>query len=143
MERFCSVYQRRGKIYVQAQSRTTTGLLLVDGDVHVVDEDIPEGVLGETIVRSLGESRQIPHPKTTKGLLDPLLKAMGVRSWRSLIQGCWKADVAAGEVIEVESSRNLGAREGFAPILPARQLPASVSAAELGRAVRDALDRCE
>jgi hypothetical protein len=75
------IYQRKSQVFVFAQSQTTAGIWIMDGDVYASDvSDV--GMIGLLIDKALETSKiDVPHPISWGGLSEPVLKLAGVKSW--------------------------------------------------------------
>jgi hypothetical protein len=92
-----SVYARRGVMLVCPSSRTTDGVWVVTKPVAVVPGDASDADLGATVKASLDQSAEnVPHPDEWDAVLQPLLAAAGVKSWKAFVTGT--------ECIELELS---------------------------------------
>jgi hypothetical protein len=71
--------------------------------------------LGTAVLSVLqGSMWSIPHPTDWKGVLEPLLKAAGVKSWKAFATGTLGVHVeAAGDQLQFVPMVNLGPKEGF------------------------------
>jgi len=70
----------RGKIYLNAQSKTTEGVWIMSSPILTTSELDPE--LGNKLMSTLAKSTEnAPHPKSWKEIDDPLIKAAGARSF--------------------------------------------------------------
>src|SRR6185437_1609930 len=85
-------YLRAGNVYLHPNVKTTTGLWIFAEPVLVAGEG--DDCVADQLLGLLSVRRQVvPHPKSWKGLTDPLMKAAKVRSY--------KAFVASAKYIEV------------------------------------------
>jgi hypothetical protein len=115
--RKATVNQRRGRIIVERVDTTVDGIPVGTDDIAVFDESIAARELGQAVMGAVGRARaSIPRIQRDEWAprLQPLLRAAGVRSWRSFVDGC--RDVSVFEVaegLELMPSINHGAREGF------------------------------
>lgn len=138
----CGVYERGGKLLVQASSRTDQGVWILDGDVFELASDADEEALGQVVSTALQQSSTVPHPTQWGGLMKPLLTKAGVKSWRTFVRGtrCVRVKSERGGWTALPY-RNLGPSEGFEEILGVEiAVSPNGSAAALGRAVREALE---
>ncbi len=138
-----AIYSGRDLLLVHADSRTQQGVWILDGPCAAIQQDVPDDVLGATVLDALSRSRVVPHPTTWKGLFDPVLKAAHARGWRSFVFGTKHVSASLGESLTMVPFRNAGAREGFVPIDSASIVLAwPARPADVGAAVREALLRC-
>ncbi|RST30115.1 hypothetical protein HMF7854_04215 [Sphingomonas ginkgonis] len=132
MDKSVAVYRVNGTVVVAPMVRTTSGLGL-EVDPCTLGAS-PEREAVEAALRSaLAQSgRIVPHPSQHewKGSFDPFLKAAGVRSLTAFMATAQSlhVDEEAGAVV-VTPNRNLGAKEGFEPVLTDRQTLPNLSAA--------------
>ena len=141
MKKMCTVYERRGMLYLQASSQTEEGVWVLDGGVSELPSNAPDETLGEAVRSALLQSKGVPHPTRWDRLMEPLLASAGVKSWKTFVNGT--------RCVSVESEkrgwklihfRNLGAKHGFEPVPSAEiDLPPGTNLADKGRSVRDAL----
>lgn len=138
------VYQRGENIYLHALSRTTAGVWVLSGPVFVLDlaeifsiVDIFHSVIS-------GSFDQVPHPVSWKGIFDPVLQKVGVKSLSAFMKNCKcvEVEVCAEEVVFVPT-KNLGPSGGF-QCLDSKVGPVLLSdsggiAKELGKALSYAM----
>ncbi|MDH2353953.1 hypothetical protein QCM80_25310 [Bradyrhizobium sp. SSUT112] len=102
--------------------------------------------LGEATLQALQLSKDgIPHPAPEEWskLFDPILNAARVRSWNTFVRSTKDVIVRfeTNRVIYIPT-RNLGPRDGFAP-LPERERSSAPTVAETGTALLAAFDDAE
>jgi hypothetical protein len=91
-----------------------------------------------------GSQGNVSHPIRWNGILDPLLKAAGVRSWKSFVANasCVEIEQEGDEVVLVPM-RNLGLDGGY-EALNEKQVTVFVSSDSLlGSKLREALAQVE
>ncbi|MCB9787674.1 MAG: hypothetical protein H6744_13410 [Deltaproteobacteria bacterium] len=139
--KICEVYERRGRMLVQASSQTDQGVWILQGDVHALPSDCTDEELGSVVLAALAQSSRVPHPTSWGGLTAALLAAAGVKSWKTFAKTAKNVSVELDQSGTIKPSRNLGPVDGFEP-LPGQELavPSDASAATWGRAVRGALE---
>lgn len=138
-----SIYRRDGEYLLHASSETTQGVWVASAPftklpANASDDDLTKAVLG-----ALDGSRQsVPHPVDWGGVLLPLLRLAGARSWRAFSKAAQCAEVEDDGVrYHVFRTRNLGPSQGFERD-PAWELAlerADMPDEALGAAVRNAL----
>jgi hypothetical protein len=142
MRKSASVYQRKGRIFVHAESETTAGVWILDGSCKsLLGQDDPVAV-GTVVAQALESSRTgIAHPSSWGGLFDPVLREAGVRTWSTFVKGAQCLSVSRDDHgLNVVPMRNGGSSEGFAFMTELkRSLPSSASAFDLGSTVLAAL----
>lgn len=141
-----TAYQRDASILVHPSSRTSDGVWILSEPCVRLSSDCDDAELGEVILSALGVSRlSLPHPTDWRGILEPLLKCAGLKTWKSFVRGAVCVEVEErGEQLEFWSTRNLGSDQGFEVDESKRTavtLPASPVA--IGAALRDALASAE
>lgn len=142
--RCAGVYLRGADIVVHSESQTRDGAWILAEPVTQLEAGCSDASLGGQVRAALRASRTgIPHPKAWTGMVEPLLRAARVRSYKSFVDGAWyvTVDERAGGITLVPT-RNRGAREGFAEDPDAASFVAEgATDAALGAAVRTALGR--
>lgn len=139
--RRATAYRRKGHFFVHASSRTTDGVWILTEPCVKLSEDCSDRDLGAAARAAVAASRTgVPHPQTWSGLLDPLLRQAGVKTWSAFAKTATCAEIEEdGGKASVIPTRNLGVDEGFQPI-PAKAEIVDLDAAEaLGASVRRAL----
>jgi hypothetical protein len=113
-----TAYKRGSQIFVHSSSRTTAGVWLLSEPVAAVAMDDAEE-LGRRIRDALDASKdQVPHPKSWKNLFDPVLHLAGVKSWNTFVKSAKCVEIeAANGVVRLIPTQNLGADDGFSPLL--------------------------
>ena len=143
-----SILIRSHDYIIQPESRTSTGLWIVDEPIQVIECDAPTVVVGKAVRLALNGSRDgVDSPKDWRTLLAPLLKVAGVRSWDALQRSSRLCEVEATcEVIRVMPSQNGGAvgpNKGFHTLREkAITLIPNSTDEEIGDAVRRASELC-
>ena len=144
------VYRRESRFFVEASDRTRqreAGFWVSNGQVRMLDDAVSDHTLGDTVLAAVASSRlEVPVPERGAKLEAELFRAMGVRSRRASMSGtraCIVTRESPDGRLRVEPQRNGGSSgedRGYRPMPElARELPADSTAAELGRAVREAL----
>lgn len=112
-----AAFQRGGKIFLHASSKTTAGVWIMDEPLLVVDS--PDATqLGSCVVIALNGSREnVPHPTIWKGHFDPMLRLVGVKTLNAFMKAnkCVEIESAAGQ-ISFTPTKNLGTTGGFEPL---------------------------
>jgi hypothetical protein len=142
-----AVYELKDRILIHPWQQTTTGLGIASAPYVSVPLNAESKSLGDSVLIALSISGQtVPHPKTWKGLDKPRLEAAGVKSEKAFQTGARSVSVERGQAFRLEPSRNGGSRgdtKGFEPLPElSMSLPLSSTAAALGQAIRDCLERC-
>ena len=136
-----TAYRRKGHFFVHASSRTTDGVWILTEPCVKLDETCSDEDLGEATRAAISASRAgVPHPRNFAGLLDPLLRQAGVKTWSAFAKTATCAEIEAdGGKVSVIPTRNLGVDEGFQPD-PDRASSADLDDTDsLGAGVRRAL----
>lgn len=141
MRKLVGIYEVKGSLLVSTYHRTGAGYwILAPGLVT----SVAKGRLAElenAVLASLDHSLSgLPDPPRGANLAASLLRAAGVPSWRSFakIAKSVAVELVDGR-IEVTPDRNLGAKEGFVPMLDSAT---SLTPGEpgLGQAIMSALE---
>jgi hypothetical protein len=136
-----TVYLRKARFFVHASSRTTAGVWVLAEPCLSLDESCDNQQLGEAIRDALGGSRSgVPHPRSWTGLVDPLLKQAGVKSWSTFSRTALCVEVEEEEgTVSAIPTMDLGIDAGFEAV-PSRSISVDASAAsEIGSSVRQLL----
>ena len=110
-----TIYRRKAQFYVHASSRTMDGVWILTEPCLCLDQESSDRELGEAVQQALDSSRSgIPHPRSWKGLLDPLLKQAGVKSWNTFSKTalCVEIEEEDGQV-SIVPTENLGVEDGY------------------------------
>lgn len=110
-----TIYRRKTQFFVHASSRTTEGVWILTEPCLGLEQVCSDRELGEAVRKALDGSRSdIPHPRSWAGLLDPLLKQAGVKSWNTFSKtaSCAEIEEDEGEVA-LMPTKKLGVEEGF------------------------------
>jgi hypothetical protein len=79
MKKAASAYMYGGKIYLHPHSKTTEGVWILSSPILTTSEQDQQ--LGNKLMSALAKSTEnAPHPKSWKGIDEPLIKAAGARS---------------------------------------------------------------
>jgi len=136
---------RRDAWYWSPYNKTTAGAWIGAEPIVKLPRDAPAAVLGTTVIELLAASTgPVPHPTDWKKLLEPLLAAAGVKSWRTLAAGAKSVSVESDDAFYTVCPNARDRRNNFLP-LPERniRLPISATAEELGRAIQEGASLCE
>lgn len=141
--RSASAYLRSGKVLIQANLPTTTGLMIASGPVHAAPHDNPDAV-GEALRAALSlPYATLPHPSQDEwpSVQRPMLTAAGVRSWQTLANGSKAVGVAlSGAELQLTPTANHAQAGGTALEEDAARCdPADPM---LGAALLEAFGRC-
>lgn len=141
-----TVYKRANHIYLHASSKTTAGVWIATPPFIRVDSDASPSDLGKSVNDALGGSQtQAPHPTKWSGLQAPLLEQAGVKSWETFMRKAQCLNIEASEDrLKLIPNRNLGATEGFEPMLDKSiDVPLTSSLDQIGMALTEALALCQ
>jgi hypothetical protein len=131
--------------YCSPYNKTTAGAWIGVEPIVKIPPDAPAAVLGATLIELLAASTgPVPHPTDWKKLLEPLLTAAGVKSWRALAAGAKSVSVESDGAFYTVCPSARDRRNNFLP-LPERdiRLPISATAEELGKAIQKGASLCE
>jgi len=121
MERSAVAYRVRDKLIIGSVVRTSTGLGL-EVDPVALDIASPDDLVSKAIDQALARSSQVvPHPTQAqwKGFFKPFEVAAGVGSYKAFMSDAQSVSLSANEAeLELTPQRNLGTKEGFAPVNP-------------------------
>lgn len=134
-----TIYERDGKVFIHASSKTTAGVWVLSAPVLEVQERDPAD-LGKAIRECLEASGEgVPHPKSFTNLFDPVLALAGVRSFNTFVKSakCVEVEMDDG-VVTLIPTRNEGVEEGFVPLANRTQVELG-SDEQLGTAALSAL----
>jgi hypothetical protein len=114
-----TVYRRAGCIYIHTSSKTTAGVWIATPPFIKLEAGATSSDLGKSVILALGGSQpQVPHPTQWRDILAPLLKQAGVTTWETFMRKAQCLNLEATEDrLRLIPNRNLGAVEGFEPIL--------------------------
>lgn len=76
--------------------------------------------MADNVLAALALSRaDVKHPDDWRSVLAPLLSAAGVKSWPTFVKGTKSIEVeaAADSSMKLIPTRNLGATDGFEPVV--------------------------
>lgn len=133
---------RRGSFVVSSYSATTAGFDVMNGWFVALGEDAADEALGEAVLTALSHCESdVPVPPRESNPIAPLLQSIGAKDWAEYAKGVKAVSVRASDELRIVPTENRG-RDGFVEISDeTASVAATASAAELGRAVRDALTR--
>jgi hypothetical protein len=138
-----SAYLRADRVIIQAYSRTTAGLWISTGSVAQISPDEPEEIRRQLLASLQASEDGVPHPKEWTGFLKPFLSAVGVRSWKSFVNGAKYVGVKLDKwVVTFTPNKNNGAKDGFVPI-PGKARSVPQVSADLGRELLAAFSDAE
>lgn len=142
--RYAAVYDRRGKLILHADGKTTAGVLIAI-EPFVVLEGIEPAAIAVALRMVLEKSKVgLRHPEANEwdAVAAPLYAAAGVRTWGAFVRAAELVSVEANDAaIRLLPQENRGPRDGFQPRgLPAVEVASNASDEELGSAVLKALE---
>jgi hypothetical protein len=86
----------------------------------------------------------IPHPTSWNTINDELLHEAGVKSWSTFGKTAKCLNVEFESHIRISPTRNGGSQEGFVIIADkVSTVPSTLTPAEFGKNVKQALEHCE
>ena len=132
---------KNGKVYLQAYSKTTAGVWIAHGPVYVAPVEQLDQI-GSNARAALALSRHdVNHPGPTewKAVQQPMLDAVGARSWAVLAKGSRVVGlVSEGTDVTMVPSENYANNGGTALQDKARKV--LLSDAGFGRVLLEALE---
>jgi hypothetical protein len=131
---------RRGSLVVSSYSTTTAGFEVMNGWFVSLGGDVTDEALGGAVREALSHCRHdVPVPPRDSNPIAPLLEGVGVKSWAQYAKDVKAVSVRSNDTLTIVPTENRG-RDGFVEISDKTiPLAAGASAAELGKAVRNAL----
>jgi hypothetical protein len=117
-DQLAEVAMRNGYFFISSYSQTTDGFWTRNNDILTCTVTSSEDYLGEVVLATLTHSRvNIATPPQQSRRPDPLLKAAGVGSYSEFMKRTRIVQVErTNDQLTVTPTRNLGSREGFAPL---------------------------
>lgn len=142
--KFAVLYQRRGKLIIGAQGRTTAGVLIGIDEPVVIGADVDAATLGGVLCKALERSRSpLPHPQMTEwpSITSVFLRAVGVKTCSNFVRDALLTTIESdGVTIRFQPHENRGARDAFQPMgLPVVSVAYGVPDSEIGVAAAKAL----
>jgi hypothetical protein len=112
-----SLYLRRGKVFVESNSRTTSGFWIVTGPVRVFDEADIAGV-GEALRMALENSRRgVETPGPGEDLTGPMRAAADVKTWSAFVKEARSVDATLTDgVVTLTPYRRVDRIGNYVPI---------------------------
>jgi hypothetical protein len=137
-----SILAKKGRLYMQAFSRTVEGMTISDGPV-VSDDGSDISFIGAKVLQVLDLSTvNVRQPKNQQEWLTvqkPMLEAVGAKSWATMARGAKCIGLTFdGKIVEIEPSINYGNEGGTS--LPDRALRVPPIPDAIGRAVMAAFE---
>jgi len=143
--KLASAFLRKGNIFIQGSSQTTTGVWITSGPVHIFNQEANTQEIGDAIIDLLKCSIQgIPHPKQTewKNIQAPMLNAAGVKTWSTFAKGTKAVGmVYEGETVTMAPSFEYETQGGTS--YKETNIKCSFSSGELGETLLKAFLSCE
>lgn len=141
------IYNRQGKVFISAQSKTIVGLWIEDGRVQTTEQNDKESI-GRLLVACLDRSKEcVPHPTQDEwSKMDKIfLGSVGVRSYRTFAKTARAVNVRQdGETITIIPTKNGGPRNGYTSLdEKARTVVRTDNPARIGAEVNSAINDCE
>lgn len=139
------IYERDRKLFVQTSSQAEEGFWITEGECRTLPADAPPEKIGTAVQEAVAASRAgVPAPARLVDVAKPLLAASGAKSFNAFAKRARLVEVDRDRDLTLRATQNRGKEGGFVPI-PGREivLPASASPEQLGRAIHEAMARCE
>jgi hypothetical protein len=133
-----SVYFFRDRIIVNANSRTTSGVWVIDSEAYVIPANDSEPTeVGALVLKVLDQSKAgVPHPASWAGQFLPVLEAAGVRTMTAFMKHAYLLQSELNELqLSLIPTVNLGTKDGFAEQTDIRETFETFDAREVGDAV--------
>ena len=145
--RKATLYRRNRRVLVNRVDMTTDGIPFSTDEIHSFEAPFAEAELGRALRMVIAGARSGLPPlqrEDWERLLQPLLRAAGVSSWRTFVRGCRDVSVFEDDgVIRFVPSVNLGPTEGFEGIAERETVIQIADDPALGRQAIQALDVAE
>jgi hypothetical protein len=139
-----AAFLRRGKVFVQAYLPTTSGVLIGSGLVYIA-LTAEEDAAHEALRAALSLPYQIlrhPQQNEWKSLQQPMLQAVGAKSWKLLAKGALFVDVSLSEdTVKFTPTAHYEQDGGSA--LNDMVIEINRESPKLGRALLDAFELCK
>jgi hypothetical protein len=135
--------ERRGRIFVRADSKTVHGLWIQSDPVLEVDPHNP-AELGRAVLSALAGSKEgVAHPSIWEGVPDRLPELAGVKSSNTFYASTRCVVIKCqSDCVTFTPYRNLGAKEGHEP-LTGKDRTSSLDSSEIGTALLSAFQDAE
>jgi hypothetical protein len=115
--KMATAYQRNGRVFLHSNSKTTAGVWIMTKPVlAATSTDATE--LGRCVISVLNGSHEgIAHPMSWKGLFEPMLQLVGVKTLKEFMKLCKCVEIQFDEErIYFLPTKNLGVTGGFEPL---------------------------
>jgi hypothetical protein len=111
--KYASAYLRNGRVFLNPESKTTKGFLIIWEPLVISSEDDIE--LGRKVLLVLAQSTvNVPHPESWVGRSNVMAKAAGVRSYEAFADLAKCVGIAQNdEGVVLTPSKNGGPRKRF------------------------------
>jgi hypothetical protein len=138
MKKRASIYYRQSKLFIQADSRTQSGIWVGDGPVDVLEEH--SEAVADAVQTALQYSRHgVPTPRPSEDLTVETRKLAGVKSWRTFVKNATLLCAALdGEQLTLTPYRRVDRAGNYVP-QPERALKLSAHDAGLGKVILELL----
>lgn len=128
--------------------KTIAGLSLAGEPVVVLGKSASDADLGAAVAESLRNHKSgLPHPGPADfaNLPQPILKAAKVKNWATFSNGALSCSISEDAAELAVTPMRKGPTKSSYLFMPEREvlLPLPATAAKIGAAVREALERCE
>jgi hypothetical protein len=141
MKKAASAYLYGGKIYLHPHSKTAEGVWILSSPILTTSEQDQQ--LGNKLMSTLAQSTEnAPHPKSWKGIDDPLIKAAGVRSFAAFAKAA-KAVFVIMDNNDVAFIPTRNGPNGSAIHLNEKIIHSDQSGGNLANALIEAFAACE
>jgi hypothetical protein len=145
MDRYCEVIVRSDAIFVFANAETEPGVRITVQPVTKLPANADAENLGRTVLAALDAYRtgvEHPTPEQWAASEQEGLRGTGFTSWRKLSKGAHRLGIRTGGSSVVVTPTATDGRGGYADI-DAMAVTSTRDPAQIGEAVRNALQRCE
>jgi hypothetical protein len=144
--KMATAYQRGAIFVIHALSRTTDGVWIATQPFIRLPEDCSSDELSGAVQAALDRSKdRVRHPDQDqwKKVLEPLLNAAGVKSWRTFVRGSTSVEIESDATgLALIPTNNLRGREGYEAIDTERiTVPLNATSDTIGLRLREAFSR--
>ena len=134
-----TAYIRSNTFVIHASSRTSDGVWILTEPCIRLPTNCSDEQLGNAVLSALGGPEDgVTPPSQWRGLLDPLLNAAGVKSWKTFAKSasCVEIEQNANSLVLIPTI-NLGPDEGYQASEQKTELSLPANGDTIGARLRD------
>lgn len=140
MKKCASVYLRDRKLFISSSSRTTEGIWIDTGPVHVVEADDVNQIAKAARLALENSKHGISAPPPGEELTGAVLEAASTKSWRTFVSRATMLDVCVSDgLATVTPYRKFSARGNYEPQTE-KSRTCRVGSAEFGTTILSTFD---